>query len=50
MQVPSNIMLVHLGARAWLGFLVILWGLVAAAFATLQAKCSLLSVDLDNSK
>ena len=34
-QVPSNLVLLRLGARLWLGALVVVWGGVAAACAFL---------------
>src|SRR4051812_20324067 len=30
-QVPSNLMLQRIGARTWLGLLMIIWGLISAA-------------------
>ncbi len=38
---PSNIVLTRAGARRWLSFLVIIWGIIAALFATLKV-CNLL--------
>lgn len=36
MQVPSNMILVRLGARVWLSVIVISWGFVATLFAGLK--------------
>ncbi|KAK9903306.1 hypothetical protein WJX75_002492 [Coccomyxa subellipsoidea] len=36
-QIPSNLVLMRIGARKWLAFLVIIWGIVAALFATLKS-------------
>ncbi|EIE23112.1 MFS general substrate transporter, partial [Coccomyxa subellipsoidea C-169] len=35
--IPSNLALMRFGARKWLAFLVIIWGIVAALFATLKS-------------
>lgn len=39
-QVPSNLMLVRVGARPWLAFLVTSWGVVAAASAWIRGPVS----------
>ena len=36
LQVPSNLALHRVGARRWLSFLVIAWGIIASLFATLK--------------
>ncbi|BDA50069.1 Putative tartrate transporter [Coccomyxa sp. Obi] len=36
-QIPSNLALMRFGARKWLGFLVVIWGIVAALFTTLKS-------------
>ena len=33
---PSNLALHRVGARRWLSFLVIVWGIIATLFATLK--------------
>jgi len=35
-QIPSNLLLVRFGARAWLPFIVLAWGAVAAAMSTMN--------------
>ncbi|KAK9829015.1 hypothetical protein WJX72_003413 [[Myrmecia] bisecta] len=35
-QVPSNLVLVRIGARRWLAAIILAWGLVAALFAVLR--------------
>ena len=35
-QVPSNMVLVRVGAPAWLGAIVVSWGVVATMFAGLR--------------
>ena len=37
-EVPSNIIMYHVGARVWLARIMITWGLVAAAFAWLTTE------------
>lgn len=36
-QVPSNMVLVRVGAPLWLGVIVVSWGVVATAFAGLRS-------------
>ena len=36
LQVPSNLILLRLGAPTWLGVTIMAWGIVAALFATLR--------------
>ena len=36
LQVPSNLILLRLGAPTWLGVTIIAWGVVAALFAALR--------------
>ena len=36
LQVPSNLILLRLGAPTWLGVTIVAWGVVAALFATLR--------------
>ena len=50
LQIPSNLALMRVGARKWLGFLVVIWGLVAALFATLKVTCFTLTVSSDHSE
>ena len=38
LQVPSNLALHRVGARRWLSFIVIAWGIVATLFATMKVK------------
>ncbi|KAK9814550.1 hypothetical protein WJX72_007741 [[Myrmecia] bisecta] len=35
-QIPSNLILVRIGARKWLAAIIVAWGLVAICFATLR--------------
>ena len=37
LQVPSNLILLRVGAPTWLGVTVVSWGAVAALFAALQS-------------
>lgn len=37
MQVPSNLIIVRLGPRIWLGSLAICWGIIAALFAVMTS-------------
>ena len=37
LQVPSNLAIVQFGGRVWLGCLVVLWGLLAMAFACISS-------------
>jgi MFS family permease len=37
LQVPSNLILLRLGAPTWLGLTIVAWGVVAASFATLRS-------------
>ena len=39
-QLPSNLLMVRVGARGWLGFLLVSWGAVAASMAAVQAAWS----------
>jgi ACS family tartrate transporter-like MFS transporter len=39
-EVPSNLMMRWLGARAWLGCILVLWGLISAATAFTQGRVS----------
>ena len=36
LQVPSNLILLRLGAPTWLGVTIVAWGTVAALFAALR--------------
>lgn len=36
LQVPSNLILLRLGAPTWLGVTIVAWGIVAALFAALR--------------
>lgn len=36
-QVPANLLMVHMGARRWLGLISALWGIVSAMFGILTA-------------
>ena len=38
LQVPSNMMLVRVGAPKWLSFIVVSWGLCASLFAFMQSE------------
>ena len=45
LQVPSNLALHRVGARRWLSFIVIAWGVIATLFATMKVTfLSLLSL------
>lgn len=39
-QIPSNLILVRVGAPRWLSVLIVSWGIVATAFAATQGKWS----------
>ncbi|WP_312201974.1 MFS transporter [Anaerospora hongkongensis] len=41
-EVPSNIIMHHVGARAWLARIMITWGLVSAGFAWVSTESSFL--------
>ena len=39
-QLPSNLVMVRVGVRAWLGFLLIAWGAVATSFMFVRSATS----------
>lgn len=39
-QIPSNLILVRIGAPTWLSILIVSWGVVATAFAAIQGQSS----------
>ncbi|KAK9810791.1 hypothetical protein WJX73_008011 [Symbiochloris irregularis] len=39
-QVPSNLIIVRLGPRIWLGSLAVCWGVIAALFATIKTAAA----------
>jgi len=43
-EVPSNIILHHVGARRWLARIMITWGLVAASFALVKTETAFLAL------
>ncbi|HWR45693.1 MFS transporter [Sporomusa sp.] len=43
-EVPSNIIMHHVGARMWLARIMITWGLVAAGFAWVSTETSFLAL------